>query len=292
MLFPSYSDTTSVLHQRVEIQDTKLREMLVRREVGPVLTSNEDFKLVGLVNVDYDIFPFEEPLYSRRDKTYIVDMRSFVTSVSTPQHYTVNAQRDFQSRTVFGTLHALWDQKHYHLFREDFKGAGEYFVMFLTNVISLQYSLSPLEKANLSALVSLYWCQLCDPDWYSYDENTKSAKAVKFTTTPKNEIEVILSKNIIYGNIQELGESMVKAVDSVKLKDMDALGLYNITANKTFGYNMEEFLGASLEYPPAWVTIMYSSLTDKSFRNSFIARLAKRDDGVLSRNVSKFIAIK
>ena len=219
-------------------------------------------------------------------------MRAFVTSSSDHEHYSVNAQRDFQQRVVFSTLHALWHQKDYHLFREDFKGAGEYFVSFITNKVTLQYGLSPLEKAYLSALIALYWCQLCDPEWHTYTNNTKSAKAVKFTMTPKNEIELVLSKSVTYGNIEEVSQAMVTAVDSVKLKDMDALGLLNLTANSTFGYNVEEFLGAALEYPPAWVTIMYGSLTDKSFRNSFIARLAKRDDGVLSRNVARWVAIK
>ena len=43
-----------------------------------------------------------------------------------------------------------------------------------------------------------------------------------------------------------------------------------------FGSNAKEILAVALEHPPTWYAIVFSSLEERTYKNSMIARVAER----------------
>jgi hypothetical protein len=54
--------------------------------------------------------------------------------------------------------------------------------------------------------------------------------------------------------------------------------------NTWYGNNAKELIATALEFPPAWITIVYAAMTEKTYRNSPIYKLieiqAKRAQSV------------
>jgi hypothetical protein len=52
--------------------------------------------------------------------------------------------------------------------------------------------------------------------------------------------------------------------------------LITILKSSWFGNNAAELLAVSLEHPPTWVSLVYTSLSERSFKNANLSKIVER----------------
>jgi hypothetical protein len=65
--------------------------------------------------------------------------------------------------------------------------------------------------------------------------------------------------------------------DSVRLKDFNAGVLFTLLGNTWFGANAKEMIAVATEHPPTWIAMLLSAFTERTFKNSQIAKILERN---------------
>ena len=218
-----------------------------------------------------------------------VDMTPFTARRSEHDNYTVVSQRDFQLRLVMASLEAQWAKEEYHKWRVEYAEAGTWYVQFLAKRITSQFNLDPLEGNMLEVLIAMFWNNLILDGWSDLPDDKRKVDVIKYTYTTADIIDDMFAKNLKYGDINELANSIATFLSSPKLRGFDSVTLVQLTGSASFGVGVDVVLARALEYPPYWVALMYVNMNDKSYRNTFLARLVKKPSARLGEEITRLL---
>lgn len=231
-------------------------------------------KAKGQIYVITDIRPYIKlPEYSENDENFVVRNQS---------------EFDFHKRRA--VLQLDWLKGESSLLKPSLPVAGVVYANWIAEAISKAFALDPKEKAEIQAVAHFFYQSLFYPD-NSFDEDAKqkfSVHTIKVTgPNTSNLVFEVFDKIDKMDTLEDMVETIKKVVDNVRLQDFSVAALYNITGNAWFNVAARETLAMALEHPPTWISIVASSITDRTFRNSLIARIAEK--AARSSDVSDFI---
>jgi hypothetical protein len=88
----------------------------------------------------------------------------------------------------------------------------------------------------------------------------------------------ILDQVAVVTSITHLCDVAGEVCQSIQLNELKKnVGLFIAAMGAGwFGVNNKEVLAAALEHPPTWIAICHTALTDRSYRNTTIARIVER----------------
>jgi hypothetical protein len=90
---------------------------------------------------------------------------------------------------------------------------------------------------------------------------------------------------VVYTIIDKLGpikdlssfcDNISKIVENVRLEKINSAILLTILNNSWYGTNAKEIISVSLEHPPTWMALVYTALSEKTFKSSVIFKTAER----------------
>jgi hypothetical protein len=65
-------------------------------------------------------------------------------------------------------------------------------------------------------------------------------------------------------------------MENVRLAKFNSAILLSVMANSWYGTNAKEIISISLEHPPTWIALVYTALSEKTFKSSAIFKAADR----------------
>lgn len=288
MIFKTSNDTTMAY----KIADETVDEMglvtdYLNGKLGVKILTTNGTDIIGVVDQESKN-RLQFPHYvGGRDDFCVINVTQFVDKRSTINKYNVVAQRDFQLRVAMGVLEAQWQKGEYSKWRVEYQEGGKMFIQFLARRLTTQFNLDPYETSLISVLLAMYWNNITGDDWHTKSRDEVTKFIIKLVNVPTSVIDDVWGKRLKYENINELAVSISEILESPKLRGFDAVTLIQLTSNASFGVDVDRIVSIGMEYPPFWIAVVYVSLSDKSFKNTFIARLARQPTNRMTEELSR-----
>jgi hypothetical protein len=156
--------------------------------------------------------------------------------------------------------------------------AGKVFSFWLSDCIARRYNLDPGDQLTLNILCHFYYQSLFIEETV-FDEMIKQ----KFAVSTSNDLKVetktvytVFDKIGTIKNIVDFCQAVKDTTNNVRLNDFSAAMLYTITGTSWFGMNSKEMMAVAVEHPPTWINLIYAATTEKSFKNSQLAKTVDR----------------
>lgn len=166
----------------------------------------------------------------------------------------------------------------------NFGYAGFIFSKWITKLMTQRFNLSPDEAHKIDIITSIYYQMLFENTGEITHENTEklAIHTIKNTNAKGTDVTEILSQIQTLNGIDDLCSAFRTVLDNVKLENFNAAVLVTIVGNSWFGLNSKELLGVALEYPPAFIPLVFNALKEKSFKHTYLAdvcsQYAKKGD--------------
>lgn len=156
--------------------------------------------------------------------------------------------------------------------------AATVFSAWISEVISKRFALDPRDQLVLAIISHFYFQSLHYPE-STFDEETKQIFAVhtmKATKCPSQLVFEVFDKITQLRNIDDYCTNVKAILENVRLKDFNVGMLITCIGVSWFGTNAKEILAVALEHPPTWYAIVFTSLNERTYKDSMVARVAER----------------
>lgn len=180
-----------------------------------------------------------------------------------------------KSRAV---MNLLWLTGSESQIKNNLLFAGTVYASWLGETISKRFALDPSDQMKIF-IISHFFYQTLFLEESVFDSNTKERLAVhtiKASKAPAKYVFEILDQITSMSSIEDYCTNVKTILSNVRLKDLSAGFVITLISNSWFGMNSKEILAVALEHPPTWVAIVYTSLVERTFKNSTIAKISER----------------
>lgn len=239
------------------------------------------YVVVGKSPVTETIPPFTQPIkISDASGTYMaIDLRAFNNKLisGTEVHDPDGGAAALAIRSA--VLQMIWQKSGPSTLAGLTTLPMQVFSVWVGNVLARVLGLDPRSQAELVTIASWYWlCLFSTEHDMPHEKQGLASYAAKIANVGPLSYDETLS--IIYelGHLENI-ESLVQAIrdmETVKTDRVMAPTLYSTLSSGWFGStDARQLVSVSLEYPPIFLSILYTAVTERGYRNSPISTVAK-----------------
>lgn len=249
--------------------------------------------VTGMDPEENTIPAFTHPfLVEVKNKRYLVsDIRSFK---ATTQLYPT--EKDFEEAIKNKSEYSLvknraalelrWVTGGQNSIRAQLSFAGSVFGSWISQTVSRVYALDFNDQITATAISIYYYHTLFTASQKLEGPALEKAviHTINVTKLPAKEVYSIFEKIPVLNDMHDFCAALSSILENVRLRDFNALLLLTQLGSSWYGNNAKEMISVALEYPPAWISIVYAAMTEKTYRNSPVYKLieaqAKRNESV------------
>jgi hypothetical protein len=251
----------------------------------------------GLDPEDNTIPPFVHPylIENFKGKNYLIsDIRPFKGTLSLyPDEgefeKTVRNASEYALVKNRAALELFWVAGERAKIRSQLSFAGSVFGSWIAQSVTKVFALDFHDQLRVTAL-SIYYFHLLFDDGSVLKDRALEVAAIHTINVTKLEAAEVYALFESMPEIQDANdfcEAIKVKLENVRLAEFNLAMLLTLIRNTWYGNNAKDVIATALEYPPAWIAIVYAAMTEKTYKNSPVYKLieiqAKR-----SRNVEEF----
>lgn len=231
---------------------------------------------------DNDVMLFNHPLLVKVDNKDILvtDLRLYINN------HDMNAEfnKRIKNLTEFtfcknrAILNQFWvngeidNVKHASFF------ASMVFTNLLAETISKIYYLDYKDQIKLSIATSVFYQTLFldVKELNELDKQRIATHTIKATSAPSELVFECIDKLPLMSNLDSYCDAVKELLENIRLKDFNLAMLLTIIRNSWYGTNAKELIAIALEHPPTWIAMVYAAITEKTYTNSSVSKIAER----------------
>jgi len=238
--------------------------------------------VIGSWSSEADIPLFTHPivvLNHDKEKFLCTDLRFYVKK-GTPASEIESGIRNLteynfaKSRAI---LNLLWVSERVGEIRNGLRFAGAMYATWLSDAIGKTYALDHGDKQTV-AIIAHFFYQALFSEETTFDEEAKqimAAHTIKATFSTADQVFKVLDKLPPLKDITDFCKAVAELVENVRVKDFNLAALLTMVSNSWYGTNSREIISVALEHPPTWLAIVYTGLTERTYKTSAIARIGE-----------------
>lgn len=297
-LFKTSYDTTVGKIFDMKKLDLSLKEALITGSLGYRRLGVEKIDQCAAVFViggpdENNIPPFIHPylIQNYKGQNYLIsDLRLF-----RPNSREFLTDREFElnvrNKTEYGlaksraVLNLLWLSDSVSSLRTRFSFAGSVFATWLSQAIARAYALDFQEQMKVTAVGMYYYYSLFTTETRLTDSALETAviHTIKTTKIPASEVYSLFEGLGEIKGIEDYCNEVKKVVENIRLRDFNLAMLLTLVRNTWYGTNSKDLISVALEHPPTWISIVYATATERSYKSSMLYKIvelqAKRGNG-------------
>jgi hypothetical protein len=152
------------------------------------------------------------------------------------------------------------------------------FSSWISENVRHRFVLDPADQLKMAIVAAFYYQTLFVPDCeFSAEQREQfNAVCIRALKAPAKIVFETTDKITKLENISDFCETVKVILENPRLENFNAGLLITILKNTWFGTNSAEMLGVSLEYPPTWISLVYASMSERTYRDSNLAKIAER----------------
>ena len=230
--------------------------------------------LYGISDSEKEIIPINHPLFSPIHKWGCLDLRNQVTVNPATRDYEVKNESEYRLSLLRYALSLSWyadnQSSLYSLELAHFT-----FATLISDNLSSKFGLDLGDKVMLRTLAAIYYVKLFSNETDSDEKDKLKIRTKKDLLVPEIIDEIYeLVPNM--RTIDDFCEACYTVTKNVRLKGLDYTVLSNIMSSNWLGGNGKELILLCLEHPPTWIAMVYSSLTQRSFKRSYVTTVVEK----------------
>ena len=230
--------------------------------------------LYGLSDIEKDITPFNHPIINIDNKWIALDLRQIVKLTSDKENYEIRNENEYNLAIQRFILTGMWAiGKQSSLY--SLKLPHLVFASWLSENLTKKFGLDMNNQLQLRILALIYYSKLFTNDYSEEDFNKLIVRLKEDILVPKL-IEEVYNKIDKLETIDDFCECCYKVTNNIRLKNFDLNVLVNVLSNNWIGLNGKELVMLALEHPPTWISLVYASLTQRSFTKNYIANIVDK----------------
>lgn len=239
--------------------------------------------ITGRNEVEKDIPNFIHPLTVEdvHHKKYLVsDIRSFIRlDANVEGQYIVRNASEFNLAKARLVMNKVWLTTG----PQALSGMGmlpqNCFAAWISEGISHRFMLDPADQLRLAIIAHFYYQSL-----FYEEERIDGDLRNQFIANcvrSAGRVPVVLVMQTVekidkLESIQDFCETVKTILENPRLEQFNSGLLISILKSSWYGSNAADVLAVSLEHPPSWVSLIYIALSERTFRNANLTRLAER----------------
>lgn len=237
--------------------------------------------LLGSTSAENDIPAFGHPLVNEKNRWIAVDLRQAVTKPDENGNVSIRNDAEYQLLIYRFVLSGIWtigERSAVYGFKFPHLVFGD----FISNTLQNKFGLHMGDQIRLKVLACAYYSSLF-VDTFGEEDKDKLRIRLKKDIAFDGLIDEVLDAAGNFSNMDDFCDACYRVTGNIRLKGLDYNAMVSAFATSWFGLNSKEVILCALEHPPTWCALVYSSLTQRGFKNSAVAKFVdqrnKRDAG-------------
>lgn len=229
--------------------------------------------LYGGTAIEQDIPNFSHPLFSPKNRWVALDLRQVVRKDAATGQLHIRNTSDYSLQTLKFILTCNWYAgKESSLY--GFRFPHITYAEWLSTNITRKFGLNMAEQVQLFTLAAIYYATLFTEN-FGEEDLQKLELRLKDQIFASGMIEEVHTRAGTLSSIEDFCNACYTVTDSPRLKGFDKSVLLNTLSNNWFSAGGNELAILSLCHPPTWISLVYASLTSKTYRNSYISKVVE-----------------
>lgn len=213
-------------------------------------------------------------------KVFVLDARSYGTWHKPSESFVIRNTSGYDFEVNRLILNQLWYKERPEILRDISHVPAQVYSTLISECVGKRFALDPREQSIVAILSSYFYCCLfTEMSSFEEDEYVKIlsyvAKVSRLQYSVVEETLDFLNRTVIH-DLEKLCGYIKEATESIALKDLNVGVLFALTTSTWFGNNAKETLAVGLEHIPTWLTIVYSSLEETTFKRSVLSKISIR----------------
>ena len=273
--------------------ETTIKEALIKGSLSNTtlgVTPEGDTTLVFITGASPDeaqipLFTHPISIFNFQHKNYLVtDVRLYLRKDIAGTPITGGVEEFVKNFTEFNfvksraILNLAWVTGGAGEIKNSLQFAGTVYAAWLSGLIARAYALDFQDQLVLSIIASAFY-QLLFTENTELNEDDKQRLAVhtiKATNAPSKLIFDVFDKLTPMSNLEDLCTNVTNILQNVRLEKFNTAMLLTLTKYSWYGNSAKEIISVSLEHPPTWNALVYTVLSERTYKNSIIYKTAER----------------
>ncbi len=250
------------------------------------LRSTDDartFVVEGSDSMEEAIPGFAHPIEVINPKTkeanIVVDVRAFGKWDNSKGTFQVRNSIEDTVARVRGHLNRIWITENPSILRDISSLPMSVFSSWISESLGKRYALDPRQQLNLAILAAVYYSSLFHDD-ATLDEREQMRLVSSISRNLRasaQDVMQITDKVSVVPNLHAFCSEAREVVGSVRLIELNPGLMYAIMGGTWYGgNNPKEQVAVALEHPPTWIALLSAAITERTFKDSIIAKIAER----------------
>ena len=241
------------------------------------------FFITGFFDSESRIPLFTHPIsiLNIRDINYLcTDLRLFVRKGTSPDDVTTGIRNltEYNFAKSRAVLNLIWMAGGVGQVKNNLQFAGAVFAAWLSQTIGKAFALDFKDQTVVSIITSIYYQGLFSnaTEWTEDDKLKMASHTINATKAPSDLVFSTLDQLTPMATLHDYCLALVKVLENVRLKNFNVAFLLSIISNSWYGTSAKEIISVSLEHPPTWCAMVYTALSQRTYRNSAIFQTAEK----------------
>lgn len=232
--------------------------------------------LFGLTTTEERVPLFYHPVINENKNYIALDLRSYVKADKKEGTYKIRNANEYSLVIIRYLLSAMWAiNKESELYALKFPHIV--FAEWLSDNLTKRFGLSIANQIQLKVLGLIYYMSLFQ-DSVTLEDINKLIIRTRGELFVSDIVKEVYSKIDAIDTIDDFCKACYSVTENPRIKDLNYPVLINVVANNWFGVNAKELILTSLEHPPTFISLVYASLTQASFKKSYLANIVTKLD--------------
>lgn len=229
---------------------------------------------------------FAHPLFSSHINNLVADVRSFGKYDRAQNKFIVRNTIEYNLAVHRANLNKIWIEESASILRDISPLPISVFSSWISESLGKRFALDPREQLNVAILAAIFYNSLfADSNDLIFEERDKLRITTSVTKATRASAEDVLKILDQLSDVGQNGASVSiydfcyhaeKISGSVRLRELNPGLLYSIISSTWFGTNSKEIIVTALEHPPTWLAIIMAACSERTYKNSIIAKIIER----------------
>lgn len=218
----------------------------------------------------------DQPGNRELSETVVIDVRSMVRPQAGTGSYHVSNQHEYRFGLLRGQLSALWNNQQQEQLANAHTLPASVYGRWFSQGLTHRLGLTAQDQVVVTLLSTCFYLNSFYHEEQINDDHLADRRLLqlsRLTYTTPDQITHLKEAFKTLITLEDLIDQIKQNIDNPRI-DMLSYGLLiSILTYGWYGSNGKEILAVAVEYPPAWIAVVYTALTSRVVKDSPVARL-------------------
>lgn len=242
------------------------------------------FFITGKYDSEDNIPLFTHPIVIKHNnQEYLAsDLRFYIRKDDV--RYGIPVQDSVRNRTEFNfaksvaVLTLAWLDGEKSNIKNSLSFAGTVYANWISETVRKAYALDFKDSIKLTVIAHYFYQSLfIDESEVAEDMKQKwVVHTIKATGAKATDIFDIFDGIPPMKNIEDFCKVVSTNLENVRLSSFNLPTLLTLIGNSWYGTNAKDIIRVAVEHPPTWNALVFTALSERTYKNSMIYRVAER----------------